>query len=263
MNDAKSRCRNVHPTTQLIQIFLRGLDPVIKSAVGLHWETNRKETYLELAHFARSEGDTYRTRFRRHVSFDTPRGQSPPTSHTSSPLRSKVRTGRSDRLNLLGKRPGVISSPPYSSSVPSYSLDTDISQADPVNFLTQQDKFVRPPRIPSAEGSNIKNRPGWVDRGPSPVRSQPLICHACYALNHIAPHCILPVRNLSHIVSNYEALDERARDLVPDTAYRQVRALMSSFDGTSDTPESYSGGSKSVAEVPAAQPSDQKLHQEQ
>ncbi len=67
INDAENRCGNMHSSEQLIQYFLRGTDPVIKTLVERHREADRRCTLLELVQFAKAEGDAMHARSKKSV----------------------------------------------------------------------------------------------------------------------------------------------------------------------------------------------------
>ena len=71
LNEAHIRCGKVHSADAVVQFFLRGLDPAIKTIVESYREGHRRCTLLALIQHAQAEGDAYRARTKssKNVSF--------------------------------------------------------------------------------------------------------------------------------------------------------------------------------------------------
>lgn len=245
LREAAVRCGNVHNSKDLATIFVDGLDPSIKTLVVRHREAHRKTNYLELLQFARYEGDAFRA---RQVSARKPPLLVPQKGHKNAPranlmlqqsppgtpspsIHNGTPATNYDGVNLMqdGYQAYYASS---SSDIPSTSQQTEYHSlpADPA--LAAGDRMVPPQKVAFEKDTRTLNRPGWVDRRPGfhghrnnfqPRRGH-LICHACYKLGHVAPDCLLPLKEQHKVISNFEALSEKQRDTVPMTSYLRAKA---------------------------------------
>ena len=252
LNEACFRCGNVYPEWEKMTLFIDGLDPAIRSVVARHREqTSRKElSFEQLVHFAQDEGDSLRARSRagRQGQLQLPRQDRPPHKKSRALLagssvefrehssRPSVATHR-DNVGML--RPDEQTNAPLLSSYePSITqTDEDSVRALPIHGHRQ----VHPNRIPYQEHSPGMRyqRPGWQEKPTRPVEKmhapprdrRSLICHTCYAKEHVAPDCSLPLRSLHLVVENFERLTEGEKTTVPIVSYLRAKAQFN-LDGT-------------------------------
>ena len=52
------------------------------------------------------------------------------------------------------------------------------------------------------------------------------ICYSCYVEGHTSPQCMLKLRQLDHVVSNYEGLSDKDRADVQDNAYKDSKTYL-------------------------------------
>ncbi|CAN8069229.1 unnamed protein product [Agarophyton chilense] len=120
------------------------------------------------------------------------------------------------------------------SSVPTVDLSYLESQdEEALMAMVSRRPIYRPYTAPPQEG--IKNgKPGWVDTRTA-YRSQPmltnccdgLICYSCYGKHDLSAECTLPAKDLSRIMTNYEALSEEERSRVPEGMYWKAKSWFS------------------------------------
>ena len=91
LTEANNRCGNVHPASEIVSMYIDGLDESIKEVVGCYRRMNRNATFLEIVHFAKEEGNSVRARARpsKRVKIDT-RGGSPNKSWTIHPRTRSI-----------------------------------------------------------------------------------------------------------------------------------------------------------------------------
>lgn len=260
LNRAERRCGNPHRLRDRVTDFISGLDPAVKPLVYRFREENPRSTFLDIVAKARAEGEARRATIssQRRASVtlrqetQNPHGnrgtrhtgkasvhlveQSEPSPHSSVELRQPSTSAPADdNIHYLTDN-GV--------SIDTYRLpstrDTDTPTAQSLLEIESR----APRTVPNAsipysqyDGETRRGRPGWVDTrqlSKHPSASQDyrqarfppgLICHTCYRRGHIAPDCILPVRELESIVSNYDKLTEDEKLRVPATSYWRARAL--------------------------------------
>ena len=176
-------------------------------------------------------------------------------------------------------------SDPTLSEVPSVSLETAPDSEPLMALNTARKAWVKPPGIPHADGATTRSRPGWVERQPQRFNAasmsapahrhgsvgtqhrQPasgfepsrpyIICHECYEEGHISPDCILPLRERTKVVANYERLTPEQRASVPATSYHRVCAILRPLPGESSASRS-PARSQMFMEEPTAATSDSK-----
>lgn len=220
LNKAFHRCGNVFSAAERCTMFVDGLTRTIGGLVARYRENNRRVSYLELVQFAQAEGDAVRARAgigsrpRRLLHVEA---RDVPLSHSRGSAQ-----GGYDNVHLLQGDESLPSSELPSTTEPSA---TDV---DPALYAGRQ-----VPALPVPHSSGYRaQRPGWRDPFPPRQERRPanpellrqLICHTCYRHGHIAPNCLLPVRDMAMIVSHYESLTPAERERVPEKSYLRAKA---------------------------------------
>ncbi len=221
--EAIHRCGNVYDEPQKMTLFINGLVPEIQSVVARFREQTPRShmRYEALVQFARDEGHTYRTRAGIGRAATTRKPSTPPP-------RPRDGVHFIDKPEVIPDTQGAdLFLATQEHSEPNTGLTSSINTSDlpdtdelnPPNKEGQEVLVMAPPpRIQHATKSLNSQRPGWVQR-------QAIICHHCYAPNHVSPDCELDPSALPTVVSNYEALTEQQRKTVPRIAYDIAKKL--------------------------------------
>ncbi|CAN8069068.1 unnamed protein product, partial [Agarophyton chilense] len=222
LNKASVRCVNVHSTEDKITLYIDGLDPSINSLVARYREKHGRVFFLELVQFEKAERDAARARGspRRSVAF----GTSMVDSRDSS-LAPKGSDSHEEAVHLMEYT---------DSSVPTVDLSHSESQdEEALMALEGRRPMYRPYTVPP-QGFFKNEKPRWVDTRTA-YRSQPmltnrrngLIWYSCYGKHHLSAECKLLAKNLSRIMTNYEALSEEKRSRVPAAMYWKAKRWFS------------------------------------
>ena len=253
LNKALYRCGNVFPPDEQMTLFIDGLSPVIRTLVARFRESHprRELSYERIVQFARDEGDAYRARARPggktllrpdpglkrdRVQF----AESSLEERHRSPSGHQPRHGDVDNLNLIqvGAGPSDLTS-----DLPT-TLDGSHDQlCEPYNpkLYGERPRVAAPPVPYMGRGTYVaRGRPGWMARaGPAPRahQSDKAVCYTCYGKGHYSAECVLPLRELSTVIRNYESFSEIEKATVPVNGYHRARAQFRP-DGTYVDPAS-------------------------
>lgn len=241
LNKAFHRCDSMYSAQERCTMFVDGLDPAIRALVARHREEKRRITYLELVQYAQAEGDTLRARSKpkpRSKAFCA-EGSTP----SSSIFHGNPAEPGMDNVHFVGSNPESYGS----SELPTTSDNT--SGGDPA--LYAGGPRIRATPIPYASNGSRVSRPGWVGHAPqhhddgnrNPGKSTSTICHFCYRAGHISPACMLPAREMSQIIVQYDLLSPLEKSRVPSASYEAAKAYL----GTPVT-----GRNESIQDAPTA-----------
>ncbi|CAN8072210.1 unnamed protein product [Agarophyton chilense] len=120
------------------------------------------------------------------------------------------------------------------SSVPIVDLPHSESQDEEALMAMEGRRPMYSPYTVPPQGGFKNGIPGWVDTHTA-YRSQPmltnpldgLICYSCYGKHYLSAECTLPAKDLSRIMTNYEALSEEERSRVPAGMYWKAKSWFS------------------------------------
>ncbi|CAN8063203.1 unnamed protein product [Agarophyton chilense] len=120
------------------------------------------------------------------------------------------------------------------SSVPTVDLPHSESQEEEALMAIEGRRPMYRPYAVPPQGGFKNGKPGWVDtrtaqRSHSMLtnRRDGLICYSCYKKHHLSAECTLPAKDLSRIMTNYEALSEEERSRVPAGMYWKAKSWFS------------------------------------
>jgi len=246
LNNAVTRCGNVHSSAEIVTMYIDGLHPAIRSLVTGYREATKKVTYLDIVDFASNHGDAVRAQQgtkqssrggNRNSAVTSPllALHDDQTSSSTSNMPFPPAMGNDETVNLIEQ--GLDSSSAQT-SLPSISGPP--TDSDSLMALERQ-RMAYGPRVP---GEDPHRRVGWVDRQVAPrvnrmhnPRDLLIICHECYEHGHIAPNCNLSVKNLYKVIINYEKLTPQEQSMVPSTSYVRVKRA---FQPTNPEPDAQS-----------------------
>ncbi|CAN8076121.1 unnamed protein product [Agarophyton chilense] len=120
------------------------------------------------------------------------------------------------------------------SFVPTVDLPHSESQDEEALMAMEGRRPMYRPYTVPPQGGFKNGKPEWVDTRTA-YRSQPmltnrrdgLICYSCYGKHQLSAECTLPAKDLSRIMTNYEALSEKERSRVPTGMYWKAESWFS------------------------------------
>lgn len=216
VNMAAYRCGNVYAESEKITVFVDGLLPTTQTVVARYRESVSRDelTFDRIANYARDEGDSHRAR----QGAGRPRG-----TITVPPRRDKVEfIADSDTLTMNDGGDAVGLLPDWMTNRSSELLSTlETGEEDAVLYGERQVASVP---LPFETRMMRNNRPGWVDRPPR--TSDKIICYMCYAVDHFATRCTLPIRDVERVKSNYELLSDVDKERVPRNSHDRAVSFL-------------------------------------
>ncbi|CAN8062292.1 unnamed protein product [Agarophyton chilense] len=231
------RCGNVYSASERCKMFVDGLDPAIKALVARRREEKRRMSYLELVQYAQAEVDSLRAR-------------QPTGRRLSKVLHAEV---SSPSLSLLNR--GVVGTDHDNVQFTwndDYSMATTDLPTTSVETSEGDLAFFGGTIVTAAQLAHVTNamrttRPGWGETQPHPrtdVNVRPPfnalsapICLLCYRLGHIAPRCMLTLRDMPSVVTQYESVSPIDQARILNWSYLRSKASFGPWTTVIPCPE--------------------------
>ena len=223
---AAYRCGNVFTDSELMNVFVDGLLPATRTLVARFRESaGRSVTLEQLVAFARDEGDANRARLPSRSRL--PKGVLPKSAIAVDMVEddSEAPASHEGDPEIFGLLPDW-SATPDTSDVPS-------TVEDATDAILYGDRHVHAQRLPYGGPAVRRTRPGWQDRQLTPrERLTRLICFVCYGIGHVASNCNCPLRDVTRVKRNFEALTREEKSIVPRQAYERALAFIQAVPST-------------------------------